>query len=204
MNMTSINGYPAGEAALVARLQAGDGGAFETLVRNHTPALLRVARRFMRSEEDARDALQDAFISAFRSIGRFASNAQLSTWLYRIQINACLMKLRSQRRRPEEDIEQHLPRFLEDGHQAEPSLPWSESAESVLQRVELCDLVRRSIARLPDTYRVVLLLRDIDEHSTEEAAELLGITPNAVKIRLHRARQALRALLDPHMRSGSS
>src|ERR1700686_2412347 len=108
MNMTSINGYPAGEAALVARLQAGDGRAFETLMRSHTPVLLRVARRFMRCEEDARDALQDAFISAFRSIGRFASNARLSTWLYRIQINACLMKLRSQRRRPEEDTEQYL------------------------------------------------------------------------------------------------
>src|ERR1700682_4943557 len=113
MNMTSINSHPAGEAALVARLQAGDGGAFDTLVRSQTPVLLRVARRLMQSEEDARDALQDAFVSAFRSIGRFASNAQLSTWLYRIQINACLMKLRSQRRRPEQDIEQFLPRFIE-------------------------------------------------------------------------------------------
>ncbi len=204
MNMTSINGHPTGEAAFVARLQAGDGGAFETLVRSHTPVLLRVARRFMRCEEDARDALQDAFISAFRSIARFSSNAQLSTWLYRIQINACLMKLRSKRRRPEEDIEQYLPRFLEDGHQVEPSAPWSESAETILQRAELCALVRGSIDCLPETYRTVLLLRDIEERSTEESAEILGVTPNAVKIRLHRARQALRTLLDPHMRNVSS
>src|SRR5258708_24089169 len=189
MNMTSINGRRTGEAAFVARVQAGDGGAFETLVRSHTPVLLRVARRFMRCEEDARDALQDAFVSAFRSIGRFASNAQLSTWLYRIQINACLMRLRSQRRRPEEDIEQHLPRFLEDGHQAEPSVPWAESAESVLQRAELCNLVRSSIDRLPDTYRVVLLLRDIEKRSTKKAAELLDGTSNAIKVRLHLHRQ---------------
>src|SRR5258708_24545940 len=199
MNMTSINGRRTGEAAFVARVQAGDGGAFETLVRSHTPVLLRVARRFMRCEEDARDALQDAFLSAFRSIARFSSNAQLSTWLYRIQINACLMKLRSKRRRPEEDIEQYLPRFLEDGHQVEPSAPWSESAETILQRAELCALVRGSFHCLPKPYATVLLLRDIEERSTEEPAEILGVTPNAVKIRLHRARQALRTLLDPHI-----
>ncbi len=176
---------------------------FESIVRTHSPMLLRVARRFMRSEEDARDALQDAFVSAFRSLGNFAKNAQLSTWLHRIVVNACLMKLRTQRRHPEEDIEQYLPRFLEDGHQVEPSVTWSESAETVLQRTELCGLVRRCIEQLPDTYRVVLLLRDIEEMSTEEVAEILGVTPNAVKIRLHRGRQALRTLLDPHMRNVS-
>jgi len=177
--------------------------AFETLVRTHTPVLLRVARRFMHSEEDARDALQDAYVSAFRSIDSFAANAQLSTWLHRIVINACLMKLRTQRRHPEEDIEKYLPRFLEDGHQAEPSVAWSESAETALQRTELCGLVRSCIAQLPDTYRIVLLLRDIEELSTDEVAQMLGVTPNAVKIRLHRGRQALRTLLDPHMRNVS-
>lgn len=176
---------------------------FESLVRTHTPVLLRVARRFMRSEEDARDALQDAFVSAFRALSSFAANAQLSTWLHRIVINACLMKLRKQRRHPEEDIEKYLPQFLEDGHQVEPSVPWNESAETMLQRSQLCGLVRRCIDELPETYRTVLLLRDIEELSTEEVAEMLGVTPNAVKIRLHRGRQALRTLLDPHMRDVS-
>jgi RNA polymerase sigma-70 factor, ECF subfamily len=183
------------DADLVARLQAGDSGAFEVLVRRESGPLLRVARRFLRSEEDARDALQDAFVAAWKSIGRFASHSRLSTWLHRILINACLMRLRAQRRRPEEDIEAYLPRFIEDGHQVEPSLPWAE-ADDFLMR----DLVRSSIDRLPEQYRIVLLLRDIEEMTTEETAEALGITPNAVKIRLHRARQALRALLDPHMR----
>ncbi len=199
MNTPSRQERPGGDN-LVARLRSGDGSAFEMLVRTQTPALLRVARRFMHSEEDARDALQDAFISAFRSIGAFEESAQISTWLHRIVINACLMRLRTQRRHPEEDIEKYLPKFLEDGHQAEPSAPWCETAETVLQRTELCGLVRRCIEQLPDTYRVVLLLRDIEELPTEDVAQMLGVTPNAVKIRLHRGRQALRALLDPHMR----
>lgn len=188
------------EASLVASLRAGDPHAFETLVRTHMPMLLRVARRFMRSEEDARDAVQDAFVSAFRSIRNFASNAQLSTWLHRIVINACLMRLRTQRRRPEEDIEEYLPRFQDDGHQVQRSEAWCETAETILQRTELCGIVRAAIDQLPDTYREVLLLRDIEELSGEEAAGILGVTPNAVKIRLHRARQALRTLLDPYMR----
>ena len=188
-------------AALVSDLKAGEPTAFEALVRMQMPALLRAARRFLRSEEDARDAVQDTFVSAFKSIGTFQENSQLATWLHRILINSCLMKLRTQKRRPEEDIETYLPRFQDDGHQVEPSVPWAETAESILQRKQTRDLVRASIDSLPETYRVVLLLRDIEEMTTEETAKLLGITANAVKVRLHRARQALRTLLDPQMRS---
>jgi RNA polymerase sigma-70 factor (ECF subfamily) len=198
--MAAANPEVTREAMLVARLQSGDAEAFETLVRTYMPVLLRVARRFMRSEEDARDVVQDAFVSAFRSMRSFAANARLSTWLHRITINAALMKLRTQRRRPEEEIEQYLPRFLADGHQVTPSANWSESAETLLERMELREMVREAIGALPDTHREVLLLRDIEELSTEETARMLGVTANAVKIRLHRARQALRAILDPHLR----
>jgi RNA polymerase sigma-70 factor (ECF subfamily) len=200
--MIAETGLRADDVALVARLRSGDGQAFEELVRRDTPRLLRVARRFLDSEEDARDAVQDAFVSAFRSIGEFESTARLSTWLHRIVINASLMKLRTRRRKPEEDIEKYLPRFLEDGHQVESSVGWPESPEAAAQRAETANFVRAAIARLPETYRVVLMLRDIEELSTEEVAEMLGLTPNAVKIRLHRGRQALRTLLDPHMRAG--
>jgi len=188
------------EAALVEGLRRGDAAAFETLVRTHMPALLRVARRMMHSEEDARDAVQDAFVAAFRSIGKFDAHAQLSTWLHRIVVNASLMRLRTQRRRPEEAIEDLLPRFAEDGHQPLPNEPWSENAETLLQRAEIRSVVRAAIDELPDNYREVLLLRDIEELSTEETAQTLGVTANAVKVRLHRARQALRTLLDPYMR----
>jgi RNA polymerase sigma-70 factor (ECF subfamily) len=173
---------------------------FETLVRLHMPMLLRVARRMMRSEEDARDAVQDAFVSAFRSLGTFNAEAKLSTWLHRIVVNACLMRLRTQRRHPEEAIEDYLPRFSEDGHQVPPNENWPETAETLLERSEIQQVVRDAIDHLPDTYREVVVLRDLEELSTEEAAQALGVTPNAVKIRLHRARQALRTLLDSYMR----
>jgi RNA polymerase sigma-70 factor, ECF subfamily len=204
METTSRGADDAGDAALVARLQAGDPAAFETLVRTYSMPLLRAARRFLRSEEDARDAVQDAFVAVSRSIGSFNADARLSTWIHRILINASLMKLRSQRRHPEEDIEQYLPRFIEDGHQVESSASWNEPADTLLERAEIRERVRSSIVRLPDSYRVVLMLRDIEELSTEETAQALGISPNAVKVRLHRARQALRTLLDPVVRLPSS
>lgn len=188
------------DAALIAGLQAGDSGAFETLVREHGPRLLRLARRILLNEEDARDALQDAMVAVHRSIGTFESSSALSTWLHRIIVNAALMKLRTKRRHPEEDIEQYLPQFRDDGHQREPSTPWTESVDHILEREELRDTVRDAIAKLSDAYRIVLQLRDIEELSTAETAEILGTSKNIVKIRLHRARQALRTLLDPTMR----
>ena len=193
------------DAALIAGLQAGESGAFETLLRDYGPRLLRLARRLLPNEEDARDALQDAMVNVYRSIGNFESGSALLTWLHRIVVNSALMKLRTRKRHPEEDIEQYLPRFLEDGHQRIPSTPWTksapESAQSVLEREELRAAVRAAIDKLPEAYRIVLQLRDIEELSTAETAEILGVTSNVVKIRLHRARQALRTLLDPSMRN---
>ncbi len=188
------------ETALLTGLRAGDGHAYERLVRTYGGRFLAVARRFLPNEEDARDALQDAFLSAFRAIGSFQEGARISTWLHRIVINAALMKLRTRRRRPEESIEDLLPTFLADGHRENPGPAWRETSETTLQRQEVRVLVHECISRLPDAYRTVLLLRDIEELDTEETAQLLDITPNAVKIRLHRARQALRTLLDPHFR----
>jgi RNA polymerase sigma-70 factor, ECF subfamily len=195
-----LRAVEADEETLVARLRGGDARAFEEMVRLHMPRMLRVARRFLMNEEDARDAVQDAFVSAFRSMGSFEGNAMLATWLHRIVVNASLVKLRTRRRHPEEDIEALLPRFAEDGHQSEASIAWSEPADSAIERAELANQVRVAIEKLPETYRVVLLLRDIEELSPQEVAEMLGITTNAVKVRLHRARQALRTLLDPELR----
>lgn len=191
------------DGPLLERLKAGDDAAFEVLVRRHAARLLCVARRFFRNEDDAQDALQDAFLSAHRALASFQGDARLSTWLHRIVVNSCLMKLRSRRRRPEEELEPLLPQFLEEGHQVRPSLPWRDLSDE-LERKATCGMVRSFIERLPATYRTVLLLRDIEELDTKETAEALGLTENAVKIRLHRARQALRQLLDPHMTGGLS
>jgi RNA polymerase sigma-70 factor (ECF subfamily) len=191
------------EQALVAGLRAGDERAYERVVRLHSPRLLAVTRRILQNEEDARDAVQDAFLSAFRSLGSFHGGARFSTWLHRIGVNAALMKLRSRQRKQELPITDLLPKFLGDGHPAEPAAPW-EPVEKLLERQETRELVRRYIAELPEDYRTVLLLRDIEELDTEQAAEQLGINPGAVKTRLHRARQALRTLLDRHFRGGAA
>jgi RNA polymerase sigma-70 factor (ECF subfamily) len=186
------------ESALVARLKAGDEDAFRTLVTAHGARMLNVARRYLRDEGHAQDAVQDAFMSAFRAIQSFKGDSRLSTWLHRIVVNAALMKLRSQQRKPEEPIADLLPKFLDDGHFADPPKEWHEGAEEALARAEVRELVRGEIQELPDSYRSVLMLRDIEELDTGETARLLEISPNAVKVRLHRARQALRERLNAH------
>jgi len=184
------------EAELLAGLRAGSEGAYGELLRRHGGRLLAVARRILRSDDDALDAVQDALIQAFRNLESFAGQSQLSTWLHRITVNAALMRIRRRRSRPEEPIEALLPSFVEDGHSTVEFRDWGESPEVILAREEVRTAVREAIDRLPESYRTVLVLRDIEELDTAEVAELLGISANAVKIRLHRARQALRTLLD--------
>lgn len=190
------------ERELVERLKAGDQASYEVLVRTYSGRLLAISRRILASEEDARDAVQEVFISAFRNLRKFEGESRLSTWLYRIAVNTALMKLRTKRRHPEDPIEPLLPAFLEDGHHQEQFRSWDEPADDVLARRRTQALVRRCIDQLPDAYRNVLLLRDIEQMNTDKTAAVLGDTVNAVKIRLHRARQALRTLLDPHFRGG--
>jgi len=180
---------------LVVRLKAGDDDAFAEVVRTLGGRMLAVARRFMKDDDAARDVVQDAFLSAFRGIHAFDGQAQLSTWLHRIVVNAALMRLRSRQRRPEQSIEPLLPVFQEDGHHVEPVVSWADSAERMLERQETRAVVRAAIADLPDSYRVVLMMRDIEDLSTREVADALRITENAVKLRLHRARQALATLI---------
>lgn len=187
-------------AAFLERLRANDGAAYERLVREASPRLLATARRLMGNEADAREALQDGFVSAFKGIGGFDGHSMLTTWLHRVVVNACLMKLRAKRRRPERSIEGMLPGFVEDGHQARASVSWGGGAGDAMERAEVRELVRSSIAMLPESYRVVLMLRDIEGLDTASTGVMLGLSESAVKTRLHRARQALRELLDPRLR----
>ena len=191
------------EAGFVKQLQAGDSAAYDRLVREQSPRMIAVARRLLGNEDDARDAVQEAFLSAFRAIDGFAGSARLSTWLHRITVNAALMRIRARKRRPDTPIDDLLPSFLEDGHQTIAPVGWKRTALDMLESQETRLLVRELIQELPESYRHVLMLRDIEGLDTQETADLLGVTPNAVKIRLHRARLALRTLLDPHMRDGN-
>jgi RNA polymerase sigma-70 factor (ECF subfamily) len=192
------------EQALVEQLRAGEGAAYETLVREYGGRLLAVARRFLSNEEDAHDALQEAFLAAFRALPNFAGQSRLSTWLHRIVVNAALMKLRSRKRRPECSIEDLLPRFATDGHQAEPAVDWSNAAEAALERGETRAIIEAALEQLPEAYRTVLILRDLEEVDTETAATMLEVSTAVIKTRLHRARQALRTLLDRHFRGGAA
>ena len=193
--MDSTDKDPAANATLVARLRAGEEAAFELMVRAHASRMLSVARRFFSSEEDALDVVQEAFLAAFRHVEGFQEGSLLSTWLHRITVNAALMRLRSSRRRPEEPIDELLPQFDDRGLSTHLPREWTGHAHELLEREEDRKFVRASIHKLPESYRLVLLLRDIDEWDTHETADLLGLTTGAVKVRLHRARLALRNLL---------
>lgn len=195
------SGQPEAEARLLARLRAGDPRAHEQTVREYGGRMLTVARRYLRCEEDCADAVQDAFLSAFRALDSFEGHAALGTWLHRILVNACLTKLRSRSRSRVGAIEDLLPQFDETGHHARAVSPWAEDAHLKLAREETRAQVRECINQLPDSYRTILLLRDIEELDTDETARLLGIRPGAVKTRLHRARQALRTLLEAIFRT---
>jgi RNA polymerase sigma-70 factor (ECF subfamily) len=192
------------EAALAAGVRAGDERAFETLIRNEGGRLLSVARRILGNEEDAREAVQEAFVSAFRAREQFQGHSRLSTWLHRIAVNAAIQKLRTRKRRPEEAIDDLLPRFLPNGGHIERFTAWTEPPDEAVSRRETAEFVRKAIDQLPESYRTVLLLRDIEGLSTEESANVLETTANAVKIRLHRARMALRTLLAPHFQGAAA
>jgi len=183
------------DEVLLAGLRAGDEQAFETLVRIYGGRMLAVARRFFRHDEDAQDVVQSAYLNAFRSVGQFEGQCLIGTWLHRIVVNTALMKLRARRRLPEASIDDLLPTFQEDGHHVEQFAEWCAPADELMERAQTRAIVHACIERLPDNYREVLILRDIEELSTEESARALSMTPTAVKVRLHRARQALSTLL---------
>lgn len=198
---TSPTWTEAEEADLLVRLRAGDDAAFGVFVNHLGPRLWPVVRRILRDEDDAREALQEAFLSAFKSLVAFHEGARLSTWMHRIAVNAALMRWRSRSRRAahESTVDELLPAFTETGCHAEPIPTWSERPDEASMRAETAALVREEIQKLPENVRIVLLLRDIQGLSYDEIAQRLDVTPNAAKIRVHRARQALKTLLEPKL-----
>jgi RNA polymerase sigma-70 factor (ECF subfamily) len=183
------------ERELLTRLQNGDPGAYETLVREFGPRMLALARRFLPCPQDSGDAVQDAFISAFQSIRSFQGQSSLSTWLHRITVNSCLMLLRSRGRRRSASLEELLPQFNERGHHARAVTRWDDTVAQVATNEQRA-LVRSCIERIPEPYRSVLLLRDIEQLDTEQTAHLMGTTVGNIKTRRHRARLMLRTVLE--------
>lgn len=196
-----------GDGALVLRLKARESKAYEEVMRELGPRLLATAVRMLGNEDDAREAVQDAFLQAFRNMQRFDGKSKLSTWMHRIVINACLMKLRTKRRKPSVSIETLLPKYDNDGHMELPIQSWrrgeSGNADDAPDE-SLRRRVREEIESLPEEYRAVLMLRDVEDLDTAETAVVLEISESAVKTRLHRARQALRARLDAVVRGDAA
>ncbi len=183
-----------GDSALVVRLKAGENSAYEDVIRELGGRMLATATRMLGNEDDAREAVQDAFLSAFRSIATFDEKSKFGTWLHRILINACLMKLRTRRRKPSVSLDEVAER-MSDGNRSEvPIASWRERSAEDLDE-ETRARVRDEIEELPDEYRTVIMLRDIEDLNTEETAAVLEISVSAVKTRLHRARLALRERL---------
>ncbi len=167
------------EGTLLHRLRAGEDAAFAELVQTFGPRLLLVLQRYLPQEQDRQDALQEAFVSAFKALDRFRGESSLGTWLHRIAVNCALMRVRSQKRTRERPIEDFLPQYLADGHRENPGAAWAVTHDTAVLDNETRSLVRQSIDALPESYRLILLLRDIEERTTEETAELLDLSvPN--------------------------
>jgi RNA polymerase sigma-70 factor, ECF subfamily len=186
---------PETDLELVARLQKGDKTAFREIVRRHQDKVYRLALRLTRDEARAQDAMQDAFLQVYRKIDQFQEHSAFTTWLYRITVNAALMRLRTERRHRETSLDEASPRYTEGGEIAEPVDDWSEAVDDEAANKELAEYAKHAIDELPETYRSVFILRELEDMSTEDVATILDLTVPTVKTRLHRARLALRKAL---------
>jgi RNA polymerase sigma-70 factor, ECF subfamily len=184
-----------GERELVDRLRAGDAVAFEAMVRAYGPRMLAVAKRYLPMDADAEDALQDAFLNAFRAIARFEGDSRLTTWLHRVVVNAALMRIRARTRRPEIALDD-IAGGQREGDALPPRAPWTLSAPQILERSELRDEVRRALDRLPEVYRIPVRMRDIEGLDVDLICATLGVGLSTLKSRLRRGRLALREVLD--------
>lgn len=182
---------------LLARAQAGDMSAFESLVSRHEEKVYGLALRMTRSEADAAEITQDTFLSAYQHLSEFRGESAFGSWVHRIAANNALMRLRRQKVLDIVSDELAGPEFTERGSLAEaPDSDWSKRADDKVLDDELGRAIQVATDALPEGYREVFLLKDVEGLSYEEISEMVGISIPAVKSRLHRARLALREAID--------
>lgn len=191
------------EAVLLEQLRAGQDTALEAMVRTYAGPMLASARRLLGQDEDARAAVQDAVLWALKALGSFDGQIPLRTWLHPFVLRAALQRLRTRDRKAERSPDELLPRFLDNGQQAHPASEWCLASNRASPPAEARQALREAVEELPEAYRTVLWLRDMEGLDADAAAQLLEINATLVKTRLHRARQALRSLLDRHFRGDS-
>lgn len=188
----------------IEALLAGDEKAFEHLVVAESPRLFRVIMRILNNESEAESVLQETFLQAYQGLGSFRKESKFTTWLYAIGINLARASLRKTKRisaLDDHDVDRMQPTFNR-GMFAQTFEKWDP--QQIAEKSERHRIVHEAIDKLPDDYKTVVILRDIEEHSTEDVAKMLNISGGAVRVRLHRARQALRTMLDTHFRGSSS
>ena len=187
-----MSGEPyASEAELLADLQAGEPAAYRQLVELNSANIYNLSLKLLGDEREAEDVLQETFLSAFKAIDRFEGRSQLATWLYRIAYNASLMRLRKREQMTTFSLDEHLGETGEE-RVSRPLVDWSMMPDDQLLTAEARQEMDKAIAELPETLRSAFVLRDIQGLSGQETAEVLDITVQAVKNRLHRARLRLR------------
>src|SRR6202789_3029737 len=181
------------DVALVERAKAGDAAAFEQLIKQYERQIFRTAQHITQNREDAEDITQDVFFKAFQKLEQFQGNSKFSTWLVRIAVNESLMRLRKRKTSKTVSMDEDVQ--TEEGSIPRDFADWSPNPEQIYGQSELGDILRKTINGLPPGFRTVFTLRDIENLSTEETAEALGLSVPAVKSRLLRARLQLRERL---------
>jgi RNA polymerase sigma-70 factor, ECF subfamily len=186
------------EAQIIASILAGNTHEFHDLIRPHERSVYIMALSLLHNEADAEDAAQEAFLKAFRNLAHFRGEAKFSTWLVSITLNEARSRLRSRKNVKIESLDEPS----EGQGQVSPALlrDWREIPSEALERQEVRHMLQQAITDLPLIYREVFLLRDVEELSVNESAEVLGITVASVKVRLHRARIMLQKKLVPHLK----
>ncbi len=177
---------------LVQLAKQGDFDAFDTLATRHQERLYRLGIRMLRNEQDAQEVVQESLLSAWKNLAKFESKSQFGSWIYRIAANAALMMLRTRRRHPEAPLEEAGLGESDEVPAGTTVTDWSKRPDTEFQSSELRAHIQAAVDALPEQSRVVFVLRDVEEMSTEETAELLHLSVPAVKTRLHRARLILR------------
>lgn len=193
---------PPADEVLIRAAQKGDRRAFSNLVRRYETTVYRFALKVCRDQAQAEESFQDTFVNVYRKLHTFDGKSKFSTWLYTIVTNSCLMKRRKRKRDELVGSLEALDEFSGDGNRGHSGTVarWEVSPSDVLLERELREVLERAISKLPDPYRLVFVLRDMEEKSTEETAAILKLSVEATKSRLRRARAFLRAELDPYMR----
>ncbi len=187
---------------IIKGLKKRDEQAVVDLIEKYQGRIYNLAISILRNEVDAEEITQDVFMTVYQKVDSFKGDSAFFSWMYRICVNACLMRLRNRKRTDAVSIEDFMPVFTEDGRHASEIGDWSREVERRVLNRELGDVLRTFIAELSEKYRVVLVLSDVEGLSNEETANILGLTIPAVKSRLHRARLYLRERLEKYLKEG--